>query len=176
MQGYTCFSHFAPKHRLWVLIRIYVLSKNIKNFLLKIFNFNLQLKKSHIAWACFRNVMITEPPNKKINNLHMHKQRCSNCTADLRLSLHTCEKLFFLKMQLKYNVPISFISHSALNLILKLKNICLLHGQVFIMCLKGASVSTYHFSKHSLRSSLWPRHLNGNIKPLVLAQSSNSEA
>ena len=67
---YLIFLIFAPKHRLWVLVRtasawrfqrvptIYVLSKDkktIKTFLLNFFML-LQLKKSmYIAWTCFRN-------------------------------------------------------------------------------------------------------------------------
>ena len=72
---YLCFLIFAPKHRLWVLVRtasvrrfrrggsnVYPQSmfwsqnkKNILTFLLKIFNyFNLR-NSLYIAWACFRN-------------------------------------------------------------------------------------------------------------------------
>ena len=56
---------FAPKHRLWVLVRttsdvptIYVSSKNMKN--IKIFQLKFSILKAQkclfIAWASFRNV------------------------------------------------------------------------------------------------------------------------
>ena len=82
---YLFFLIFAPKHRLWVLVRtayhvptIYVLSKkkekqpknSIIFFFFFFFFFFLQLKKSlYIAWACIRNEKISPPGQTRLDHL-----------------------------------------------------------------------------------------------------------
>ena len=72
MQGYTYFLMFAPKHRLWVLVRKY------QNFSAKIFQF-LKLQNSlYIAWACFRNASVQQT----LRSPNTHEPLHTTCYID----------------------------------------------------------------------------------------------